>query len=136
MDVARGKVFGRKNVGCCEDWFAAKGTDAGLVKDGVGAINLLFGAGAFGGAVFLTASGGVGIIELGNDAMEALALLGGKLGEKAAIGIKAFEQFDCKTEVIYERVRRGRGCRHLVGFARESAGTRRYLIIARGRVLI
>ena len=94
MDVARGKVFGRKDVGRGEDGFAAKGADAGLVENGISAIKLFFGAGTFSSALFLTAGGGVGVIELSDDAVKTLALFDGKLGKKAAIGVKAFEQFD------------------------------------------
>ncbi len=84
---------GREYVGRGEDRFAAKRADAGLVENSVGTRDLCGTTGTFGGFLFLTSSGGIGVVELGNGTEETFAIFDGEFDEEAPIGFEAFEEF-------------------------------------------
>jgi hypothetical protein len=78
---------GREVVRGGEDGFAAEGADAGLVEEGGGAFDIGGAAFAFGGFQAGTAGDGVGVEELGDDAVESFALRGGEAFEQVAVGV-------------------------------------------------
>jgi hypothetical protein len=85
------------------------------MKKGVGAADLLFAAGAFGGFLFLAAGGGVRIVELGYGAEETFAVFDGEVDEKAAVVFEAFEKFGRLARKVGQSwFTRGRGGHRLV----------------------
>ncbi len=108
--------YGREEeVGRGEDGFAAQGANAGLVEYGDGSLGQCFTAGAFRGSAPRAAEVSVGIVDLGNGAVEAAAIFGGKAVEEAFIAIDGFEEFrggaKLTEQVRIGLVERGRGYR-------------------------